>query len=276
MASRRSARLFHQEGLRLTNTPGNTTLECLPIEIFLLIAEMMVYDAETSAQPLTWNATYDSRDKRPKLELNRRQRRLALLRFRMIRDVSQINKLFRHVVLKVFRPDFEVFHRGRAIALAVVLLDIDAFASCHAVIYQRSRLGVASFIAQLTELQPEFQNIHLRMRPHSFVYAFTGGHGSRYCNPMAELLALKDITLDEDCRTPESLRLNRLYRMLNPIPRNAKRLQVMEKSLGPQFYTLWMPYFNPRGVRMFVNFCDTPKTQFELVSTLRGLRIRGV
>ncbi|KAF4784188.1 hypothetical protein HER10_EVM0005227 [Colletotrichum scovillei] len=223
----------------------------------------MVDDAEISAQPLTWN-----------LKLNRRQRRLALLRFKMIRDLSQINQLFRHVVLKVFLPDFEVSYRGRAITLAVVLPDIDAFDSCYVVIYQRSRRGVASFIAHLTEFQPEFKNIHLRMRPHSFVYAFTGGRGSRYRNPMAGLLALKDIILDEDCRTPESLRHSRYDSTLDSIPRHAKRLQVMEKSLGPQFYTLWKPYSNQRRVRMFVNFCDTSEPQFELVPTARGLQIR--
>lgn len=177
-------------------------------------------------------------------------------------------------MLKVFLPDFEVSYRGRAITLAVVLPDIDAFDSCYVVIYQRSRRGVASFIAHLTEFQPEFKNIHLRMRPHSFVYAFTGGRGSRYRNPMAGLLALKDIILDEDCRTPESLRHSRYDSTLDSIPRHAKRLQVMEKSLGPQFYTLWKPYSNQRRVRMFVNFCDTSEPQFELVPTARGLQIR--
>ncbi|EXF82755.1 hypothetical protein CFIO01_08568 [Colletotrichum fioriniae PJ7] len=163
----------------------------------------------------------------------------------MIRDISQVDQVFRNTVLKVFRPDFEVSHRGRAIALPVVLPNIDVFDSYHVVIYQRSRLGVASFITQLVDLQPEFQNIYLRMRPHSFVYAFTGGRGSRYRNPMAGLLALKNIILDEDCRTPESLRCSRHDSTLNLIPRNAKRLQVMEKSLGPQFDTLWKSYSNP-------------------------------
>lgn len=276
MACRRSARLFHREGLHLNNTPGKTSPKCLPLEVVLLIAQTMVDDAEISAQPLTWNATYDSRnDTSPKLNLNLRQRRLASLRFKMIRDVCQINQLFRQTVLKVFLPDFEVFHRGKPLALAVVLPGIDTFDSCHVVINHRTGPGVAPFVAQLAYLQPAFHKIHLRMRPQAFVYALVGGRDTRYRNPMAAILALKEIIIDEDCRGPKLQRHNRTSNALNHhIPSSAKRLQAMEKSLGTRFHALWQPYSH--SVRMFVKFCDTSEKQFELVSTVRGLRIRIV
>ncbi|KAH0420888.1 hypothetical protein CcaCcLH18_13751 [Colletotrichum camelliae] len=191
----------------------------------------------------------------------------------MIRDVSQISQLFRQAVVKVFLPHFEVSHRGKPLALAVVLPGVDTFDSCHVVINHRPGPGVASFITQLSYLQPAFHNIHLRMRPQTFVYALAGGHDTRYRTPMAAILALKEIILDEDCKGPELQRRNRTSNSLNHhIPRSAKRLRAMEKSLGNRFYALWQPYSS--RVRMFVKFCDTSEKQFELVSTVRGLRIR--